>query len=117
MTPEQLSIQLQFTHSAVLDCLVSDSAGVMPLFRDIVARTGQRPEVRDFLDLLGTMCDEGLLVETLPEGLTRQQAFEEYRRILPVIPLADLVADTIGTVYAPTHRGRAEWETWRRSFD
>ena len=117
MIPTDLSILHRVTHNAILDCLVSDSAGVMPLFRDIVARTGQRPDVKEFLNLLQAMCERGLLVEILPEAMSREQACEEYRRVLPMAQLADLTADSIGAVYIPTHHGRMEWEQWCRSFD
>ena len=117
MHNENLSILHRLTHTAILDCLVSDSAGVMPLFRDIIARTGQRPDVDAFVNLLGAMCDRGLLVEILPEGMSREQVFEQYQKILPLTQLADLTADAIGAVYIPTQQGRLEWEQWRRSFD
>jgi hypothetical protein len=101
---------------AVFDCLLTDAAGVMPLYRDVIARTGLAPEVEPFLRFLFGLCDRGLLRETLPDEMTRADALAVYARVLPTTPLSALVAETVGAIYEPTALARTEWERWRTSF-
>jgi hypothetical protein len=100
----------------ILDCLDCDASGVMPLYRDLIARSGCAPAVDLLLNMLFAMTDDGMLKEFLPKGMSRADALHAYIECLPKTSLGALSADGIGVVYELTDRGRDELATWRKSF-
>ena len=101
---------------AILDCLDCDASGVMPLYRDLIARSGCAPAVDLLLNMLFAMSDEGLLKEFLPKGMSRAAALHAYTERLPGAPLGSLSAEGIGVVYELSDRGRDALAAWRMSF-
>ncbi|MGC4004904.1 MAG: hypothetical protein QM811_18020 [Pirellulales bacterium] len=101
---------------AILDCLIEDASGVMPLYREIIARTAFYPEIDPLFVLLKMMCDEGLLIAHYPPDITIDEAIGRYKLILPNATLAEMSADALGVVFLPTNLGCAEHDKWRNRF-